>query len=74
MFVSFHITGDSGVNTVLNTTVTTLTVGQQVTVSVTYPSPNLGSYSVTATLYYFNNSTGQYVASNSKTFSFTAVA
>ena len=72
VFVSFHITGDSGVNTVLNTTVTTLTVGQQVTVSVTYPSPNLGSYSVTATLYYFNGST--YVASNTKTFSFTAVA
>jgi len=72
VFVSFHVTGDSGVNTVLNTTVTTLTVGQQVTVSVTYPSPNLGSYSVTATLYYFNGST--YVASNSKTFSFTAIA
>jgi len=74
VFVSFHITGDSGVNTVLNTTVTTLTVGQTVTLSVTYPHPNLGTYSVTGTLYYFDGSTGQYVASNSKSFSFTAVA
>jgi len=74
VFVSFHITGDSGVNTVLNTTVTSLAVGQLVTLSVNYPSPNLGSYSVTATLYYLNPNTGQYVASNTKTFSFTALA